>query len=106
MFMVMNMPANILPDANKNWASRPAEERFLNLDSMQDHFDTLREGFLDGADVRVYRITNGKFNLVREDKVAEGGFHVSGWVRAMKNDAVVPPNTTQYHAVRIPLGGL
>ena len=39
----MKMPANILTDANKNWASRPAEERFLSLDSMQDHFDTLRD---------------------------------------------------------------
>ena len=39
----MNMPANILTDANRNWSSRPAEERFLNLDSMQDHFDNLRD---------------------------------------------------------------
>lgn len=39
----MTMPANILTDANKNWASRPAEERFLSLDVMQDHFDTLRD---------------------------------------------------------------
>ena len=39
----MNMPANVLHDANKNWASRPAEERFLNLDSMQGHFDVLRD---------------------------------------------------------------
>jgi len=39
----MNMPANILQDANKQWASRPAEERFLNLDVMQDHFDVLRD---------------------------------------------------------------
>ena len=39
----MNMPANVLHDANKNWASRPAEERFLNLDAMQDHFDILRD---------------------------------------------------------------
>ena len=39
----MNMPANILQDANKQWASRPAEERFTSLDTMQDHFDVLRD---------------------------------------------------------------
>jgi len=39
----MNMPANVLTQANKEWASRPAEERFLNLNAMQEHFDYVRD---------------------------------------------------------------
>ncbi len=58
--------------------------------------DTLREGFLDGADVAVYRIASGKFALVREDKVAVGGFHVSGWWRVLADDKIVPSTATRY----------
>lgn len=39
----MTMPANVLTQANKEWSSRPLEERFISLDSMQDHFDILRD---------------------------------------------------------------
>lgn len=58
--------------------------------------DTLREGFLDGADVFVYRISGGRFSLVREDRVATGGFHASGWWRLGADDKVVPPSASQY----------
>jgi hypothetical protein len=39
----MNMPANILIQANREWSTRPAEERFTSLDTMQSHFDVLRD---------------------------------------------------------------
>ncbi len=81
---------------NKYRATEDAHDRIVTSENALSHFNTFREGFLDGADVRVYRIVNGKFKLVREDKVAEGGFHVSGWTRAMRNDAVLAPATTRF----------
>lgn len=43
-------------------------------------WDTLRDGALDGAEVSVYRITDGLMEEVRRSVVAPGGFHVSGWM--------------------------
>ncbi len=35
------------------------------------HYDSYQSGYLDGAEVFVYRITDGKFEMVREAKVKE-----------------------------------
>jgi hypothetical protein len=59
------------------------------------HYDTLREGFLDGGRARVYRIINGKFTLVRDEAIPQGGFHASGWMD-MTGSKLVPPGTTKY----------
>lgn len=56
------------------------------------HWDTLREGALDGATVRIYRIENGKFRLVSQDKVPSGGFHASSWLPVLPKDTVVAPD--------------
>jgi hypothetical protein len=60
------------------------------------HYDTLREGFLDQAAVQVYRIENGRFRMVREDRVAAGGFHVSGWHRAIDDNRLVSPASPRF----------
>jgi len=53
-------------------------------------YDVLREGFYDGAEVRVYRIVDGKVRIVRRDRVAQGGSPMSGWVLASGDGKLVP----------------
>jgi hypothetical protein len=60
------------------------------------HYDTLRDGFLDGAAVQVYRIENGRFRMVREDRIAAGGFHVSGWQPVSDGHRLVAPASTRF----------
>ncbi|MGF1447938.1 MAG: carbohydrate binding domain-containing protein [Opitutales bacterium] len=65
-----------------NWrsrwfASKDGDNRIFANNLHQ--YDSLREGFLDGAQVRVYRIVDGKMTLVRQDTVAEGGHAISKW---------------------------
>ena len=60
------------------------------------HFDSLRDGFLDQATVHVYRIENGKFRMVREDRIAAGGFHVSGWQPALDDHRLVAPANPRF----------
>ncbi len=57
-------------------------------------YDTLGQGFLDGATVRVYRIIDGKMTIVRRDSVPSGGFNVKGWHGSTKK--IVPAGTTTY----------
>jgi hypothetical protein len=59
-------------------------------------WDTLREGALDEADVYVYRISNGRFQLARQDKVAVGGAAGSGWVRAHRDNTLIAPDTPRF----------
>lgn len=59
-------------------------------------YDTLREGFLDQALVHIYRIENGRFRMVREDRVAPGGSHASGWVRAIDGNQIISPGTPRF----------
>lgn len=59
-------------------------------------YDTLRQGFLDGATVHVYRIEDGRFRMVREDRVASGGSHASGWTNILAHNQVVARDTTRF----------
>jgi hypothetical protein len=81
---------------NKYTAQESSPNRVFASPKELSDYDTLREGFLDGADVYVYRIEDGKFNLVREDRISEGGFHVSGWLPAIRNGYVLSPNTSSF----------
>ncbi len=40
----------------------------------------VREGFYDGARVRVYQAVNGKLVKIRDTKIAPGGHHASDWM--------------------------
>ena len=50
----------------------------------------LASGALDGAEVDVLRIEDGAMRLVREDRIAEGGFHASGWSSLLGRRLVSP----------------
>lgn len=67
-----------------------APDRLVVRPESLTRHDTLREGFLDGADVRIYRIDNGRFRMVREDRIAQGGFRASGWLPALPPQRIVP----------------
>lgn len=58
--------------------------------------DTLQEGFLDDAEVRVYRIAQGVFRLVREDRVVPGGSRMSGWTPVLSNRKIVAADSPSY----------
>ena len=75
------------------FAEADSPDRILHGASEITQHDMLREGFFDGADVRVYRVVNGKFAIVREDRVPEGGSCMSGWLQTGTNDRqVVDPS--------------
>jgi hypothetical protein len=81
---------------NKLIALEDSPDRIVADPAAMSRYDTLREGFLDGATVYIYRIENGRFRMVREDRVASGGSHASGWVRAIGKSQVVPPGVTRF----------
>lgn len=80
--------------------------RFAATENAPDHiavapdslsrYESLREGFYDGAAARVYRIIAGQMRMVRTDKVASGGSHISGWHAATPAGQLVAPATTRF----------
>ena len=65
-------------------------DRILAAPMAISNWDSLREGALDGADVRVYRIENGRFRMVRQDQVAKGGHRASGWLPLNNGEGILP----------------
>ncbi|NBD37110.1 MAG: hypothetical protein GVY10_00895 [Verrucomicrobia bacterium] len=55
------------------------------------YYDSYAPGYLDGAEVRVYRVVDGEMKLVREDRVAPGGTVIEYW--KYRENKVIPPNT-------------
>ena len=60
------------------------------------HWDTLKEGALDGADVSIYRINNGNLQIIKSGRVAEGGANASGWKPVHSSNSIVGPGSKQY----------
>ncbi|MFP4381712.1 MAG: hypothetical protein ACLFUS_14525, partial [Candidatus Sumerlaeia bacterium] len=60
-----------------------------------DKWDTRGSGYMDGADVRVYRVINGKMQIVRTDKIVDGGTVVAGWNK--NEQKPVKPESTEYY---------
>ncbi len=81
---------------NKLIALEDSPNRIVTDPATMSHYDSLREGFLDQAMVHIYRIENGRFRMVREDRVKTGGSHASGWIRAVTDSQVVAPGTTRF----------
>lgn len=81
---------------NRYIATENAPDRVVARPEDISHWDTYREGMLDGASVRVYRIEYGSFRLVRQDTVVPGGFHASGWQALLPKGSVVAPEQTTY----------
>jgi len=67
----------------------PAQNRVIAPASVISNYDSWRTGALDGAEVEILRIENGAFRSVRRDKIAQGGFQASGWLRAIPQNRVV-----------------
>lgn len=59
-------------------------------------YDILGDGFYDDAEVRIYRIRDGQLRLVRADRVAKGGSHISGWHRVTPPGQLVAPTATRF----------
>jgi len=81
---------------NRFTALQDSPDRIVIAPELLSRYDTLREGFYDDAELLVYRIENGKFRLVRRDKVAPGGSHQSGWIRVLGEGQFVAPDTASY----------
>ena len=58
-------------------------------------YDTLRDGALDGAEVSLLRLSNGKLEEIRSGRIARDGYHVSGWFRALGKRQAVPSDRTE-----------
>ena len=58
--------------ASKNHANRIYADNLSSYDSYQS-------GYLDGAEVQVYRIVNGVMKMVRSDQIAQGGSVLEQW---------------------------
>ena len=81
---------------NKLIAIEDSPNRIVADPAAISRWDTLREGFLDQATVQIYRIENGRFRMVREDRVKTGGSHASGWIRAIDDNQVIAPGATRF----------
>lgn len=81
---------------NKLVATEDSPDRIVAAPDAMTYWDTLREGFLDQASVHIYRIENGRFKMVRADKVARGGAHASGWFPLVAGNQVVAPSATSF----------
>ncbi len=78
-------------------ALKDAPNRVVADPSTLTHFNSFRQGMLDGAEVLVFRIMNGKFALVRKDKVKAGGHAASGWNFPTSGKEMIAPDQTTYH---------
>lgn len=76
---------------NRYLAQENSPDRILANPTDISHWDTLRDGTLDGAEVSIYRIEHGRFDLVRQDRVAQSGFAASGWHPMLPEDKLVDP---------------
>ncbi|MCQ0969709.1 hypothetical protein MLD63_04615 [Paracoccus sp. TK19116] len=91
---------NFEPSVYRNWfivsedapLDAPGEARmpFQQI----SYWDTLRDGALDGAEISVMRLSDGKLHQVREGRIAEGGYDLSGWIPALPGDRFAPAERT------------
>ena len=81
---------------NRFTALEDSATRIVIAPKALSQWDSFREGFLDNADVRVYRIERGKFRLVREDSVLPGGSHMSGWIAVLSERQLVSSSASSY----------
>ncbi|RWR26529.1 hypothetical protein D2T31_19740 [Sinirhodobacter populi] len=61
------------------------------------NYDSWPEGAFDGADVEVLRIVDGVFQTVRRDRVAQGGYHASGWLPILPAGQVLSAEATRWN---------
>lgn len=73
--------------------TQDAPDRIVASPQVISNFDSWRSGALDGAEVEVLRIVDGKFVSVRKDRIREGGHLASGWTAQFKGE-VLPNDMT------------
>lgn len=78
--------------ANKFMVSKDHADR-VYADNIS-YYDSYQSGFLDRAEVRVYRIINGKMKMVRQDRVAKGGTILEYWSGSKRK--IVPSSETTF----------
>ncbi|MFT4795769.1 MAG: hypothetical protein ACI9ZM_003951 [Paracoccaceae bacterium] len=76
-------------------AEHNAPDRVIADAKYISRYNTLRSGALDDAEVEIYRITNGAFEIVRRDRVPEGGFQASGWSGILPQGRILPADDPQ-----------
>lgn len=59
-------------------------------------YNSLRSGALDGAQMSVMRLENGKFRVVRQGVIPRGGFQVGTWHLAHRAGQVVPAGQRKF----------
>ncbi len=74
------------------WATKDSPDQ-LHVNNL-DAWGSWASGYLDGADVRVYRVINGKMHLVRRDRVGPGGTIIADW--DYNPSKPLKPDTTSY----------
>ena len=94
---LMNFSFEPIEFRTRFFAEADAPDKVVVSPKALGQYDSLREGFYDGAEVRVYRIVNEKMQLVRRDKVA--GSHMSGWLPQGGDKDVIDPTETR-HEIR------
>ncbi len=77
-------------------ATEDAPDRVIAGPWAVSHWDTLRTGALDGAAVDVYRVSGGRMERVRRDRIAPGGHQASGWNSALPDASLVAPGARSF----------
>ena len=91
---LMNFSFEPIEFRTRLFAEEDAPDKIVVNPRALTHYDSLREGFYDGAEVRVYRIINEKMQLVRRDRVACS--HMSGWLPHGGQTELIDPTETRH----------
>jgi hypothetical protein len=71
-------------------ATQDSDNRIYSNDQGGVNFyDVYQSGYLDGAEVHVYRMVGGEIKLVRETTIAEGGTVIEEWTN--NRGDIIPP---------------
>lgn len=60
------------------------------------HRGQLRSGALDGAEVEILRVLDGRLRTVRRDRIAEGGFQANHWRNVLGGKRAIDPNAREF----------
>lgn len=83
--------------ARTRWlATEDAPDRIVAAAEEVGYWDTLKSGAFDGASVDVYRISDGRLERVRSDRIAAGGHQASGWKSALPDATLVAPGERSF----------
>ncbi|MGG7566223.1 hypothetical protein ACQ5SO_08695 [Rhodovulum sp. DZ06] len=76
-------------------AIAPSRDRVFASQAALTAYNGLRDGALDGAEVEVRRVIDGRLVTVRRDRVAEGGHRAESWESVMPRRAILPPDARE-----------